>query len=87
MKDAIFHLYGASGSVRFADIPAMMEGLGNGAGDTTLGLYARGGGIFRIGNLFQIGVDLRALGATAELGTGDTSVGYVQAGLLLGWGW
>ena len=57
------------------------------AGDTTVGAYIRGGALFRVGNLFQVGVDLRAMVGEAELGASDTSISYYQAGLLLGWGW
>jgi hypothetical protein len=63
------------------------DGPASAAGDTTVGAYIRGGALFRVGNLFQVGVDLRAMVGEAELGASDTSISYYQAGLLLGWGW
>jgi hypothetical protein len=55
--------------------------------DTTLGAYIEGGILFRVGKLFQVGVDARALYADTEFLQVDTSASYYQVGLLLGWGW
>lgn len=61
--------------------------------DQSFGLYIEGGIFWRLGSRFNIGVHTRGLfGTDADFDFGGSitaqgDVDYVQAGLILGWGW
>ncbi|MGD8375070.1 MAG: hypothetical protein PVF68_02940 [Acidobacteriota bacterium] len=69
------------------DTTSLVTAPGTSVDDTTIGGYVDLGIIWRIGKLFNIGVDIRGMYADVELNTNDTSATYGQAGLVLGWGW
>ena len=57
-------------------------------GDQSFGYYLNGGVFWRLGKRFNIGLDLRYLGgAEVTVLDVDFSPNYMQAGLILGFGW
>jgi hypothetical protein len=56
--------------------------------DSSLGAYAHGGVFWRLGQRFNIGFDARFLtGTDLTVFDEDVDVDYLQAGLVLGFGW
>lgn len=56
--------------------------------DTSIGWYAGGGGVFRIGQHFEVGADLRWVGGTEiELFGAEGDVDSLVASVTVGFGW
>ena len=70
------------------NLPRGIAPVGVSAGDTSIAGYVNGGLIWRIGKLFNVGFDARLLaGSEIEVVDRELDVDYLQAGLILGWGW
>lgn len=71
-----------------ADLTGGALGLTASDDDTSVAGYINGGIYWRIGRLFNVGIDGRVLaGSDLQIFNTNTNANYYQAGLILGWGW
>jgi hypothetical protein len=73
------------GGIAYIDGEIRIEG--SGLGDEDIGLWLATGVLFRIGEHFNLGVDLRASSAKIKFGAIDLNAGGIFAGVLLGTRW
>ena len=85
--DGRFHPYlGLGGTLIYAEVTGEAGGLSVSDDDTSLGLYGHAGVYVRLGQVFQLGLDARAVtGTDVSLFGIASDADYTQLALLLGW--
>lgn len=83
----VFPYIGAGGTLILASVEGDAGGFSVSDDDTTLGFYAHGGVLFRIGTSFFLGLDARLVtGTSLEIFDIDTDADYTQLTAFLGFG-
>jgi hypothetical protein len=89
VKKSVVRPYLGGGIVRmFAGVGSGSDFWSGGDSDQTFGFYGNAGVFFKVGDVFNIGLDGRMVrGTSVTLAGVDTDVNYGQASLLLGFSW